>query len=84
MKHHRNCFQPYHRLPRSMENDKLHNSQTVTVLANVRTDITRKKRLVLYARVVDNNLKPCTLFVANVEEHRWHWGRGSPTPSSRR
>ena len=42
-------------------------SQTVTVLADESTDITTRKKLVIYAQIVDDQLQPSTHFVANVE-----------------
>ena len=46
---------------------KLNESETVTVLADESTDITTRKKLIIYAQVVSKDLKPSTHFVANIE-----------------
>ena len=53
----------------SLDN-KLSNSPTITVLADESTDINVKKRLILYAQILDKtDFKVSTHFITNVEMH---------------
>lgn len=47
----------------------LQNSPVVTALADESTDIANNKRLVIYAQIISNDMKPSTRFLTNVECH---------------